>query len=92
MTVEKRIVDVVNAAHAALLAHDEPDAPCTQPVSFTAAEPLQVVRYTIGQHYCSHYDNRSGSLARKGVAGHALPLDAWRTSLMCFSPRAHACP
>jgi hypothetical protein len=70
--VEKRIVDVVNVAHAALRAHDEPESTSRPPVCFTAAEPLQVVRYTVGQSYCAHFDNRSGSITRKGAAARAL--------------------
>jgi hypothetical protein len=46
--LEKRIVDVVNVAHKALLAIDDA-APSEQPVSFVAAEPLQVVRYSVSQ-------------------------------------------
>lgn len=64
-SVEKRIADVVDAAHKALLALDDAAASAQQ-VSFVAAEPLQVVRYTVGQGYCAHFDNRSGSMARKG--------------------------
>ena len=57
---------VVSEAQTLLDAIDDAanDAP---PVSFVAAEPLQVVRYTVSQGYCAHYDNRSGSQARKGA-------------------------
>ena len=57
---------VVSEAQTLLDAIDDApsDAP---PVSFVAAEPLQVVRYTVSQGYGSHFDNRSGSQARKGA-------------------------
>ena len=57
---------VVSEAQTLLDAIDDApsDAP---PVSFVAAEPLQVVRYTASQGYVCHLDNRSCSQARKGA-------------------------
>jgi hypothetical protein len=48
--IERRLTDVVNHAHKDLMMIDEGPAAANQPVtSFIAAEPLQVVRYSVGQ-------------------------------------------
>ena len=70
--IEARVTQVVSEAQTLLDVIDR--APENAPaVSFVAAEPLQVVRYTVSQGYVQHFDNRSGSQARKGaLRGRAL--------------------
>ena len=47
--IEKRMVDFVNAAQESL---NELDAETAEPCEFVGAEPVQVVRYTVGQGAC----------------------------------------
>ena len=72
--VEKRVTDLVCEAQKSLSIID--GAASAQPLSFVAAEPLQVVRYTVSQGYCAHFDNRSGSTARKGACEAGTCSDA----------------
>ena len=65
LTIEKRILEFVKAAQQSLneLQHT-PDESC----EFTSAEPVQCVKYTVGQCYTSHFDNR----AVRGALSNAL--------------------
>ena len=44
------------------------------PVSFVAAEPLQVVRYTVSQGYVAHFDNRCDTASAHIASAHTASL------------------
>jgi len=84
VTIEKRILDFVNSAQASL---DEIEGITgSETPQLVSAEPLQIVRYTQGQGYTSHYDNRAGSQARK--ATFMLYLATCESGGHTFFPRA----
>jgi len=84
--LERRMLLLVSAIQQSL--NDIEGGTDEDTSNFVGAEPLQVVRYSVGQGYTSHFDNRSGSVAR--VATLMVYLRAPEDGGCTFFPRARS--